>query len=628
MRSMPVFLAVAMSCSTQPAAVDSEAQAPDAQSQRPSAPIQGGTLARSTSGTIVFADPGLDTVDLVRAAPLAHVGIVSFEPGDRPSRVETDATTAFVVLRGAGAVAAIDLESATVQWQEWVCPEPRGIAVDDARNELAVACASGELVTLARDGALVSTVHVDSDLRDVVIDGERTWVSRFRSAEVLELDRSGQILTRQKPPAHELLVNEYNRAERFLPSVAWRMLPHPDGGVAVLHQRGSDHQLETRPGTRLEDILPPETYEVVTSTFAGMTEVDTNMVVYYGPPPKPEEIWVDITTVHDVYNGPDCRSPVVHSAVTWFPADGEPVTSVPILLGTLAVDMSIDGSEYVFASAAANGADGRQIAATSAHSLFNTPLACLTDGLAVPGGIGLGSATSVTGGLDQLVIGSRYPREIRTLDGALALDSTPAPAGFELFHEDPGSGISCASCHAEGLDDGHVWRSEEEGNRRTMRAGGGIASTAPYHWDGSLYNMTHLMAFTFEGRMGAPSAPSHDEIEGLLAFLDKVPTPAVSPRDSALVESGKALFVERSCASCHSGDQFTNDQNESIGKLEPAQTPSLVGVGLRAPLMQDGCAKTLEERFTRPSCGGVDHGNVGADETEVIEALVAYLETL
>ena len=56
--------------------------------------------------------------------------------------------------------------------------------------------------------------------------------------------------------------------------------------------------------------------------------------------------------------------------------------------------------------------------------------------------------------------------------------------GHELFHRDAGAGIACASCHAEGGDDGHVWQFSDIGPRRTQSVNVGLEGTAPFHWSG------------------------------------------------------------------------------------------------------------------------------------------------
>jgi cytochrome c553 len=52
-------------------------------------------------------------------------------------------------------------------------------------------------------------------------------------------------------------------------------------------------------------------------------------------------------------------------------------------------------------------------------------------------------------------------------------------------------------------------------------------------------------------------------------------------------------------------------------------------VRFRTPLMHDGCASTLVERFTNAACGGGDnHGKTSQLSEEEIRDLSAYLETL
>src|SRR5207244_3010320 len=58
--------------------------------------------------------------------------------------------------------------------------------------------------------------------------------------------------------------------------------------------------------------------------------------------------------------------------------------------------------------------------------------------------------------------------------------------GHELFHRDAGAGIACASCHAEGGEDGRVWRFDPIGDRRTQAVHIGLKGTEPFHWDGDM----------------------------------------------------------------------------------------------------------------------------------------------
>jgi acyl-coenzyme A thioesterase PaaI-like protein len=56
------------------------------------------------------------------------------------------------------------------------------------------------------------------------------------------------------------------------------------------------------------------------------------------------------------------------------------------------------------------------------------------------------------------------------------------------------------------------------------------------------------------------------------------------------------------------------------------QVPPLVGVGWRTPLLHDGCAATLADRFG--ACATPQHGSIGTLSQQNVSDLVAYLETL
>ena len=59
-----------------------------------------------------------------------------------------------------------------------------------------------------------------------------------------------------------------------------------------------------------------------------------------------------------------------------------------------------------------------------------------------------------------------------------------------------------------------------------------------------------------------------------------------------------------SCGACHDPSKaFTNNSQANVGR-GMHRVPSLVGLAYSAPYMADGCAKTLEERFSKVACGG------------------------
>lgn len=162
----------------------------------PPPPISGGTLLVMAGGhRAAVADPDRDLLDVVDLDNVVVTASIALQRGDQPGRLVDDAAgLVHVVLRGSGVVATIDPTAAAVRSRQAVCANPRGIAYDAKSNSVHVACVGGELVTLdATSGALRRQVTLDSDLRDVVVDGDRLFVTRFRAAEVLVVAADGQI---------------------------------------------------------------------------------------------------------------------------------------------------------------------------------------------------------------------------------------------------------------------------------------------------------------------------------------------------------------------------------------------------------------------------------------------------
>jgi len=76
---------------------------------------------------------------------------------------------------------------------------------------------------------------------------------------------------------------------------------------------------------------------------------------------------------------------------------------------------------------------------------------------------------------------------------------------------------------------------------------------------------------------------------------------------------------------CHSAATFTDNQVHDVGTGGAYKTPSLVGVGHRSRLMHNGCAASLEERFT--ACGGSAHGSTQELNEEEMKHLLTYLRS-
>jgi mono/diheme cytochrome c family protein len=160
----------------------------------------------------------------------------------------------------------------------------------------------------------------------------------------------------------------------------------------------------------------------------------------------------------------------------------------------------------------------------------------------------------------------------------------------------------------------------------------GLEGTAPFHWDGTLGDLSALMDEVFVGRMGGVFQ-SPARLQALQNWVFSIPSlpPRRAANDPAVVR-GRELFNSEAvgCATCHSGGKLTNNLSVAVraGQTQLLQVPSLVGVGYRAPLMHDGCAKTLRDRFT-PECGGGDnHGHTSHLSEAQLDDLIAYMESL
>ena len=175
--------------------------------------ISGGTLLILRDGnTAVAGDADRDRLYVVELAARTVRTSIALSPHDEPGRLVQDgAGLVHVVLRGAGVLATVDVAAGKVTQRRAVCSTPRGLAYDAATNRLHVACGGGELVTFTPTGtAPERTLKVQQDLRDVVVDGTRLMVTRFRSAEVMVIDSAGT-MTDAHPPA---AVHERESAER------------------------------------------------------------------------------------------------------------------------------------------------------------------------------------------------------------------------------------------------------------------------------------------------------------------------------------------------------------------------------------------------------------------------------
>jgi len=546
---------------------------------RPPPPISGGTLlVTADKTTAVAADPDRDRVVIADLASKSVSGEIAFKVGDEPGRVVEGAPgRVHVALRRAGAIATIDLDQKKLVKRTDVCPAPRGMAYDN--GVLHVACAGGELISFdPSSDIVVRRLKLVDDLRDIVVQGSDLLVTRFRSATVLRIDVNGQITeTQTLTPGGEFSFGTEA-------AVAWRMVSVPNGGVGVVHQSATTNVVVPEPGGYGQQ---GPCGEGLVNSFVSLGDGVVGNSLVTGGALQQATLPVDVA----------------------FSADGAKFAVVGA--GSSSVFETYTGS-YRLASGDTGGCSpqatkpfehGQPIAVAYAHSVRIVQ----------------------TRQPARIVIGEA---DIIELGGESMYDT-----GHAIFHESasPMVNMACASCHPEGHEDGRVWQFSDVGARRTQSIAGGILGTAPFHWNGDLDGFDSLMSNVFTGRMAGPDLDPGKKLAAA-RWIDSIPKVTISPvADVAAVERGQAIFNDAkvACATCHSGARLTNNQSVDVGTFGMMQVPSLQGLAARAPFMHDGCAKTLEERFTNTACGGGDqHGQTSHLSVNEIADLVMYLETL
>ncbi len=537
-------------------------------------PVSGGTLFVTHDGRIAIAsDPDRAAIHVVDLSGRSELARSDLGPEDEPGRATQDAAGhVHVVLRRAGAVLSLDPTSGTELSRRDVCAAPRGIDYDAPHDELVVACAEGLLVRMpAASGGPTSTVKMPPDLRDVIVHADGTLiVSRFTSAEVLVVD-GDTIVRTLRPPTEEL------NGQTWEPTVAWRMRPYR-GGVLLMHQQSVSTQLG------------------VLGTFSG------------------------------TYYGGDCDFGIVHSVITAMNVTDGTTRSVALDTASLGVDVASSSTELYAAFASEPDHPRTDPSYQVRNGVRVVPVGSLAPQTycTLPEDPQQRQSAAVAVDVTpagQLVAQYRDPGKLTITTGSGNVDiplsgGRAQHIGHAVFHEAAGTGVTCASCHPEGGDDGHVW-AFDVGSRRTPSLRGGLLSTAPFHWAGDVPNVNAVMDGTFVGRMGG-AEPRQDEIDSLGRWMDALP--AVVAPAQASVDHGQQVFESADCASCHTGEQGTDNETVDVGTGGSFQVPRLRELAIRAPYFHDGSAASLEDVV-------LTHGAARSLAESDRADLVAYLES-
>jgi mono/diheme cytochrome c family protein len=601
----------------------------------PPPPISGGTLLVTHDGAYaVAADPDRDRVSIVELAgsrSSLHANI-ALEPGDEPGRLtEDDSGRVHVALRRAGMVASIDVAGGTLLARRPVCAAPRGIAFDASTQTLLIACAGGALMQLPANpdaGDAFMRTQLGPDLRDVLIEGDRTFVSRFKRAELFVVPADGTAGALDVP---NTISNGGAAGQQLAPEMAWRFTRASDGTTYLLHQGARTDTIDVDPRDGGNPIATQGPYGAGAVACAGVVQSEVTVFANDGV----EQISQRLPGVLPVDFALDERSSQL-AVVFAGAADGDtpPRTTLPF-----ASTRNVGA-----AGSAADPIGGGAVPPPGGLSVmvFNTQLmnlasavpdSCIAPIAGLPKVVAFEPVAVAVAG-DWFAVQTREPAYLILTDMRAATytvyleGDSVADTGHTLFHHDAGGGVACASCHAEGGEDGHVWKFSDSGERRTQALNVGLAGTAPFHWAGDMPGIPELMEEVLVHRMGGVHE-TMGRTEALEQWLFSLQPPApLRAADDPAAVRGRTLFAGRAeCSKCHSGEKLTNNRNEDVGTGGSFQVPSLIGVGSRGPWLHTGCASTLRDRFD-PKCGGDEHGQTADLSDAEIDDLVAYLESL
>ncbi len=540
-------------------------------------PISGGTLAVMSDGLAVAADPDRDRIHVVDIEGRRVRHTIALESGDEPGRVvQGSEDLAHVVLRGFGGIATIDRSTGTVVSRRSLCPDPRGLAYDPYPAVLYVACADGTLVQLEETGGEIERTMLEPDLRDVVLVDGFVNVSLFRAAAVLDEDG----IRRLEAPSNESVGA----------GVAWRTRIDNDGNVAMIHQLSSKEPVPI-------DLDPGDVGDGGDGGGGGHP---------YGG------------------GGGFCNPSISSMALTTFTDHGVQTTSIPD--ARLAVDVAFKPAAEWVALAMPGVEEGRPSVALMSSSEGGCSLVenhhDPNDQITAVDFSSNGILVMQSREPARLLVQSNLPNgrvDVIDLEGESRFDT-----GHEIFHRSTESGLSCASCHPEGTDDGHVWVFEGLGKRRTQSLDIGLAESAPFHWDGDMDDLSVLIEEVLAHRMGGKrQSPQRSQSFTTWMFAQQRPVADAGLDEPALVTRGAELFASFDCVRCHTGAELGGTLTTPIRDNE-FQVPSLHRVSLRPPFMHDGRSPTLEHAVRDMMESTTTELATQAD----IDALSAYMRTL
>ena len=212
--------------------------------------------------------------------------------------------------------------------------------------------------------------------------------------------------------------------------------------------------------------------------------------------------------------------------------------------------------------------------------------------------------------------------------------------------------ISCSSCHIDSTFDGLQWNLEPNGFGRDIvdnKLLEGIKDTARHKWNGANPDIGTECGPRTEKYFWRSENYDDRTLTDLVTYIRSLParpnrwhlpgselTPA-QERGKAIFERAVDKFKKpipetNRCSTCHSGPLGTNRKLFDVGTKRATDNPGLLkapqltNIGLTAPYLHDGSARSLEEIWTIYNPDD-KHGRTNDLTKDELNDLIEYLRT-
>lgn len=525
-------------------------------------------------GTVYVTNRLDRSVSVIRKGDTAESARIAVAVEPVGLAASTDGKTLYVVNATSltdsdfGTLMAIDTATLSLKWEVPVGHEPRAI-------------------TLLGDGKAAISLYKDGEL--VMVDLAHGKVSKSGTGLFNQLNASalGITTTNGGPVGFPDKLGGLSTAR---PMGLEAMTVSPDGQqlyVASLIATDTDTVLNTAPGNGVQEPTPGGGSSGYGGGSCGTTSVAAPALLTFDAEGNPQVD--DLATCQGEGNS-DRPPMLLTSPIPEMPVQGPKAMALESTGRFLFVANQESNNVAVIATSKARGTTSAGQADPGLTPRFGLSTGSVSQLVSVgagPSGIAVandGKTAWVYNAFDhslsrlESVDGRVTNAGTTTLTTREAL-SPQAVAGRKLFFSatdarmnNPSTGISCATCHLEGREDGHVWNFTEGPRQTPSLQGRMLAKTAPFHWNGEFNDLLSFMTHTVTSRMGGQGVTPAMELQ-VAAFIESMPRADNPHRNTPaeVMQRGRQAYQKAECSTCHSGEAFTDNAFANVG-CEPARS--------------------------------------------------------